>query len=148
MVRIEREREVVAGSLEPSYLNRRSAAGWKVHAIEWERQIEGEPPAVSVWAEEPPYGLRIADDCSRLVSDSAEMETLSVMMELLIKDYSVSKVADELNRRGFRTRKGQEWSPIIVFNLLPRLVEVGPRIFSNEEWADRRQHIFRLSWSE
>jgi hypothetical protein len=50
-------------------------------------------------------------------------------------------VAEELNRRGFRTRAGGDWSPVAVFNLLPRLIEVGPRIFSSEEWIVRRPKL-------
>ncbi|MFY9803789.1 MAG: hypothetical protein WAK30_11700, partial [Candidatus Acidiferrales bacterium] len=39
------------------------------------------------------------------------MEFLLSMMELIIQDISISKVAEELNRKGFRTRKGAEWGP-------------------------------------
>jgi hypothetical protein len=73
-----------------------------------------------------------------------EMEFLLSMMELIIQDISLTKVAEELNRKGFRTRKGAEVGPVAVFNMLPRLIEVTPRIFSSEEWAERRNRLVPL----
>jgi len=52
-------------------------------------------------------------------------------------------VADELNRRGLRQRDGQTWTPGALFNLLPRMIEVGPRLFVSEEWTQRRQRLPR-----
>jgi len=89
--------------------------------------------------------LRIADDCSRLEENPDEMQVLMLMMELIVQDESLYKVADELNRRGLPTREGFEWNPVSVFNLLPRLIEVGPRIFSTEEWEARRRSLFRVA---
>ena len=57
--------------------------------------------------------------------------------------YGLPQVAEELNRRGFRTRTGGKWSPVSVFQMLPRLIEIGPRLFSTEEWHQRRERIFR-----
>ncbi len=36
-------------------------------------------------------------------------------------------------------RDGRPWSRVAVFNMIPRLIEVGPRFFSSEEWEQRRQ---------
>jgi hypothetical protein len=69
------------------------------------------------------------------------MESLLFMMELIIQDISLSKVAEELNRKGFRTRSGTEWGPVAVFNMLPRLIELTPRIFSMAEWIERRKRL-------
>jgi len=44
---------------------------------------------------------------------------------------------------GYRTRAGKPWSRVAVFNMMPRLIEVGPRIFSSEEWEQRRLRIAR-----
>jgi hypothetical protein len=69
------------------------------------------------------------------------MQFLLSMMELIIQDISLSKVAEELNRKGFRTRRGAEWGPVAVFNMLPRLIELTPRIFASEEWVERRKRL-------
>jgi hypothetical protein len=31
-----------------------------------------------------------------------------------------------------------------LFNLLPRMIEVGPRLFVSEEWAERRRRLPRV----
>ena len=81
----------------------------------------------------------MAEDCSTLVEDQTEKETLLAMMELLIQDGPYSFIADELNRRGFRTRQGAKWSPVSVFEMLPRLIDAGPRILSSENWQQRKR---------
>ena len=48
-----------------------------------------------------------------------------------------------INDRGYRTRRGAEWGPASVFNLLPRMIEIGPNVFSQAEWAARRRRLFR-----
>jgi hypothetical protein len=56
----------------------------------------------------------------------------------------LSKVVSALNAAGFRTRQSQPWDAVAVFNMLPRLIEVGPRMFSSEEWEMRRQRIYKM----
>jgi hypothetical protein len=142
----ERIRESLQKPLDAAYVNQRESAGWKMVAVEWERAAEvSAPPAPPVAAqpnvEDAPFGFRVAGDCEHLEQNPAEMEFLLSMMELIIQDISLVKVAEELNRKGFRTRKGAEWGPVAVFNMLPRLIELTPRIFNNEEWLERRKHL-------
>ena len=85
--------------------------------------------------------MRVADDCCHLVEDPAELRILTLMMDLIVQDNSLSQVAGTLNAVGFRTRAGAAWDPVAVFNMLPRLIEVGPRIFSSEEWDVRRRRL-------
>jgi Recombinase len=143
MARIERIREVVTGSVDLEYMKSKTEAGWKLVALEWRREIPGEEQE-AVLVEEIPYGLRVASDCSRLEEDPDEKAVLLQMMELIVQDYSVSLVATELNKKGFRTRSGGYWTPVSVFNMLPRLIEVGPRIFSSEEWESRRERLLKM----
>jgi len=144
MAKIERIREVVTGSVDLEYMRQKTEAGWKLVALEWRREIEGEQAAEHVMVEEIPYGLRVASDCSRLEEDPAERAVLMQMMELIVKDYSVTLTAAELNKTGLRTREGGYWTPVSVFNMLPRLIEVGPKIFSSEEWEQRRERLLRM----
>lgn len=88
--------------------------------------------------EEIPYGLRVADDGLRLEEEPEETRVLVAMMELLVQDHPFSKVARELNERGLRPRDGSLWNPVTVFNMLPRLIEVGPKIFSSNDWETLR----------
>src|ERR1700761_3449392 len=143
MPRIERIRETATDphTLNLEHLRQRAEAGWKLTAIEWTREVEGEEqPLDDPFAEDVPYGLRVSPDCQRLELDPDENRVLMKMMELMVEDRPLSRVASELNERGFRTRRGHSWTPGSVFDMLPRLIEVGPRLFSTDEWETRRRH--------
>ncbi len=144
MLKLERTREVLRESLSADYLKQKEDAGWKLVALEWQREVEGEAEEPPELVEDVPYGLRVAADCSRLEENPAEKQALLLMMDLIVQDRPLSQVADGLNRAGFRTRQGTAWSPVSVFNMLPRLIEVGPRIFSSEEWMARRDRLMRV----
>ena len=135
----ERIRETVSGSLNQEDMQRRTAEGWRPVAIEWERERVAETPVTGEASGEVPFGLRVAGDCAHLEEDANEREVLVAMMELTIQDGPYSSIAEELNRRGFRTREGVRWTPVSVFQMLPRLIEVGPKIFHSDEWQKRRQ---------
>jgi hypothetical protein len=146
MAKLERIRESVEGSLDPEYLKQRETAGWRLVGVEWEREAEipsqGESeggPGSRV--EDPPYGVRVGGDGEHLEENPDEMQFLLSMMELIIQDISLTKVAEELTRKGYRTRKGAEWGPVAVFNMLPRLIELTPRIFATQEWVERRKRL-------
>jgi hypothetical protein len=144
MPRVERIREVVTGSVDLEYVRQKSEAGWKLVAMEWRREIPGDESRQAVIVEEIPYGLRVAPDCSRLEEDPDERNVLVQMMELIVQDYSITLVASELNKRGLRIRSGNPWTPVTVFNMLPRLIEVGPNIFSSDDWESRREHLLKM----
>jgi len=141
--KIERTREELKEPLSAEYMKRKAEQGWQLVAVEWAREVEGKEHEFGEVADYVPYGLRVSKDCLHLEENPEEMQALLLMMELIVQDNSLSKVADELNRRGFRTRQGWKWSQPSVFNMLARLIEVGPRIFSSEEWVERRQHLFK-----
>ncbi len=143
MARVERIREVITGSVDMDYVRNKTEAGWKLVAMEWRRELPGEEQE-AVLMEEIPYGLRVAGDCSRLEEDPQERQILVQMMELIVQDYSITLVAAELNKRGLHTRSGSLWTPVSVFNMLPRLIEVGPQIFSTDEWEERRAQLLKM----
>ena len=144
MAKVERIREVVTGSVDVDYVRQKTEAGWKLVAMEWRREIAGDDAKESVIMEEIPYGLRVAPDCSRLEEDPQERNVLVQMMELIVQDYSITLVASELNKRGLRTRNGGFWTSVSVFNMLPRLIEVGPNIFSSDDWDARRERLLKM----
>lgn len=134
----ERIRQTLSGPIRQEDVEKFQSEGWKARAIEWERELPTttpQPPEL----EDPPFGLRVADDCSTLEENPSEKEILLAMMELIIQDGPYSFIAQQLNRKGYLTRQGTKWSPVAVFEMLPRLIEAGPRIFSTEEWQRRRQ---------
>ncbi|HEY6291527.1 MAG TPA: recombinase family protein [Terriglobia bacterium] len=144
MPKQEHLREIVMGELDPERLRQRTAEGWKLVAVEWQREVEGAGEAEDRSAEEVPFGMMVAEDCFHLVENPKEREALVLMMDLIVQDHPLSHVARELNLKGFRTRKGNLWSQVSVFNMLPRLVDVGPRIFSSEDWEARRKRLLTI----
>ena len=142
---IERIRETISGALDQDEIQGRQAAGWRLVAVEWERERADAESVAPEPSADVPFGLRVSGDCAHLEENPGEREVLLAMMELTIQDGPYSSIADELNRRGFRTREGHRWTPVSVFQMLPRLIEVGPKIFHSEEWQKRRPSIRPVS---
>ncbi len=142
MAHFERIRDIVTGPMGQAVMQQRTAAGWQLVSMEWRRELPGdESPSVGAFHEEIPYGLRISDDCQRLEYDPRERMILSQMMDLVVQDFPFSSIASDLNEKGFRTRDGKLWNQVSVFQMLPRLIEVGPGLFSTEEWTARREKL-------
>ncbi|MGD1080792.1 MAG: hypothetical protein ABR881_20925 [Candidatus Sulfotelmatobacter sp.] len=142
MAHFERIRDVISGPFSPEVIRQRTAAGWQLVSLEWRRELpESEAPSEGAFSEDIPYGLRISDDCQRLEVDPTENRVLMVMMELLVQDFPYSSIVSDLNEKGFRMRNGRPWSRVALFNMTPRLIEVGPRLFSTEEWKRVRQRF-------
>ena len=143
MAKVERVRQVLSSPFGPAELTEQTRQGWKVVAVEWEREVperEPEEPPIKP-GEETPFGLQISKDTAQLEENPTEREALFLMMELTVEEGPYSRIAEELNRKGFRTRQGTRWSPVSVFQMLPRLIEVGPKIFGSEEWQRRKQRL-------
>jgi len=137
MAKIERVREVVDGRPGQEYWELKERHGWRLVGLEWEREAQAAGENDGSYAEVP-YGLQIAPDCQRLEENRSEMEVLQTMLDLIGQDEPLSRVAEALNRQGFRTRQGTKWGIESVFQMLPRLIEVGPAILSGRDWETRR----------
>jgi hypothetical protein len=147
MRRSERIRDAMPVPPNTSYFQERTQDGWKLVAIEWERVVEADA-AVENANVEVPFGMRIAGDCSHLEEDPTEKRALMLVMEHVVQESPFHRIAEELNRQGFRTRGGTQWTEVSVYNLLPRLIESGPRILSSYEWIARRREMGRINLSK
>ena len=142
MAHFERIRDVISGPFDAEVIRQRTATGWKMVSIEWRRELpESESPTQGAFHEDIPYGLRISDDCQRLEVDPVENRTLMLMMELLVQDFPYSSIVSDLHEKGLRMRDGRPWTRVAVFNMMPRLIEVGPRLFGTDEWHKIRQRF-------
>jgi DNA invertase Pin-like site-specific DNA recombinase len=65
-----------------------------------------------------PFGHRLADDGKTLLPAEDEQAALLTIRELRQQGRTLRAVADELNRRGLRTRRGTAWRFEYVRNLL------------------------------
>lgn len=151
MKKIDRIREKVTIPPTSVYLSQMQDAGWKLVALEWEREIEisrePEPPVAEGGAEEIPFGLRIAADCRHLEDDPLETQTLRFLAEMIVQDVSFRSMADALNVREYRTRDGNPWTAASVFKLTPRLIDVAPRLLSGSEWESRQKKLSQVAWN-
>jgi hypothetical protein len=145
MPKLQHLREILSGPLTGGYLESKTTEGWKAVAVIWEREVPDDAPPIADIAQPVPYGLKIAEDCVALEQDMQEREALLVMLEMIVQDKPLREIAEELNRRGFQTRLNSKWTPGSVFDMLPRLIEVGPRVFSTQEWAMRRGKLMNVS---
>ncbi|HVW86235.1 MAG TPA: recombinase family protein [Bryobacteraceae bacterium] len=137
----QRLRDTLTASPTLEYLNQMSASGWRLVALEWERESDQETQPDATQTVEVPYGMQISDDCVHLIENPAEMRVLVTAVNMIVEDYPMSRVAEELNRLGYRTRSAVKWTAAAVFDLLPRMIETGPRIFTKEEWVARRRRL-------
>ncbi len=140
MAKVERVREALSTPPAAEYWQEKAAEGWRPVAVEWEREVEG-AASDGPLKEEVPYGLQVSDDCLYLEENPAEAEAMRRMLEQIVADRPLSAAAEELNRRGFRQRSGAQWTQVAVFNMLPRLIEMAPRIYSSEEWSEKRHRL-------
>src|SRR5579864_8731193 len=101
MGRIERIRESVSAPVDAEHIREKAASGWRLVALEWQREIQGEEAEPETVIQEIPYGLRVSHDCLHLEDDPDEKSALLMMMELIIRDDPFSQVAGELNEHGF-----------------------------------------------
>src|SRR5277367_5889940 len=151
MKKHERIREKVTILPTSMYLSKMHDAGWTLVTLEWEREIETaatpEPTSEPLGTEEIPFGLRIAADCHHLEDDPLETQTLKFLGELIVQDVSFGSMADALNVRDYRTRDGRPWTAASIFRLIPRLIDVAPRILSGSEWASRKRELSKVAWN-
>src|SRR5438874_3711322 len=91
----ERIREPLTGLPTLEYLVERRSAGWKLIALEWERESgapAAEPPLQII--EEIPYGLQVSPDCSGLVESPSERQIILIALDMIVEDRPLSHVAD------------------------------------------------------
>jgi hypothetical protein len=151
MKKTEWTREILSTWPSYEYVKQKESAGWRLAAVEWQRETEAgagpDAPEGSRFGEEIPFGTRIASDCLHLEENPSEMEILNSLAEMIVQDLSYQRMADGLNRREFRTRDGKPWTPLAVFKMTPRLIEVAPRILSGVEWEARKKQLARVAWN-
>jgi hypothetical protein len=156
-----RIREVVAGQLTLDYFMQRAAAGWTLAAVEWVRTSQeteneyrdNEGMAVSdaparFQGEDVPYGFRIGENGLNLEDSPLEMAVLLLILEDIVKERRLADIALDLNAGGYITRRGGSWTPVEVFNLLPRVIDMGPRLLKTTEWHARRTHLTQFMQPE
>lgn len=140
---MQRHRDLISGEVTLDYFMRKMAEGWSVAAVEWVRDAPERPGTggsfeVAVHGEELPYGVQVASDGLHLEQNPLERTILLMILENIVREKRITEIAVDLNAAGLKTRRGRDWTPAAVFDLLPRLVELGPRLLESQEWRERR----------
>ena len=92
MAKTERVRQDVSASFGPDDLRRQSELGWKLVAVEWERELPDAAAEPSV-PDHVPFGLQVAQDPPpRLEENPTEREVLFLIMEMTIQDGPYSMI--------------------------------------------------------
>lgn len=134
----EHLRDRILGGTAEEAVKRRTEEGWRLVAIEWERDVPNGAISEDKQHEPVPFGFRIANDCRHLESDPVELEILALVTEMIVRERPLPAISEALNSKGYRTRDGRHWTPSAVFELMPRIIESGPRIFDTPNWRERR----------
>jgi hypothetical protein len=145
----KRIRDVVTGQLTLDYFMQKAAAGWTLAAVEWVREAEAAesdaaaPASVEVGftTADVPFGFRIAASGLDLEQNPLEMTVLLLILENIVKEKRLTDIAAYLNAGGYATRQGANWTPAAIFNLLPRLIEMGPSLLKSPDWQARRSQL-------
>jgi hypothetical protein len=139
-------RDRVQHPVSLDYFQERLAAGWKIETIEWGKDDGIPVPDTAATApaagdEAAPYGLEVVSESLQLKQNPQEIAVLLTILEMVVQDKGAPSIADELNQRGYRTRRGARWTAPAVFDLLPRMIEMGPQLLTSADWQARRLHL-------
>jgi hypothetical protein len=139
-------RDQVQKPVSIDYFQERLSAGWKLKAIEWEKEDDAAPAAgaaagTAAGDAAAPYGTQVEPETAHLEYNPQELSVLMAILEMIVVEKGVSHIAEELNQRGYKTRVGTQWTSPAVFNLLPRLIDLGPQLLKSPDWQSRRNHL-------
>lgn len=134
-------REIVTGEVTLEYFAKRIREGWTIVGVEWARESTAagvESEHTRVLAQEPmlPYGFRV-NETGSLQENPLEIQVLLTILDQIVREKRVQEIASELNLRGFITRRGAPWSASDVFDMLPRVIDIGPALLKSEAWQKR-----------
>lgn len=119
----------VAESLDTGSASGRLVLNIMMSVSQWEREAIGErtrdamrhKKAKSEWVGNASYGFRLAQDQKHVEPDAAEQAILRKILNARRCGKSLRVIADNLNRRGFKTRSGSPWR----FEYVARVAKAG-----------------------
>ena len=153
MRRTECLREAVSKWPNSDEIRERASSGWRLAAIEWEREVEEAhaPPAPDGLAgEEIPFGTRIAGDCVHLEHRDAQAACVGILFADAPPRFEIQFgdggwFVDQLDLAVPALQRRVDMPRFVA--LTPRLIEVAPRILSGAEWDNRKKQLSRVAWN-
>ena len=95
-----------AAELEKNLIKERCASGREARRAEGKR------------IGEIPFGMDLGPDEKTLVTNDTEQDILSVIRKHKCEGKTLQSISDELNARGYQTKKGKSWTAGTVWNLV------------------------------
>lgn len=116
----------VAESLDTGTAAGRLVLNVMASVSQWEREAIGERTRDAMAHKKAqgqrvgtvPFGYQLSPDGVTLIPNLDEQRAARILAELREAGYTLREIADELNRQGFRTRRGSEWQIRTVHHLL------------------------------
>ncbi len=116
----------VADSLDTKSASGRLVLNIMMSVSQWEREAIGERTRDALQHKKAngervgtiPFGYRLSAHGKRLEENPREQEALCKIRELRELGYSLREISEELNRRGYLTRRGSLWQHAYVASLL------------------------------
>jgi len=93
------------------------------------------------WSGEPPIGYRIHGDTQRLVTDPEHKEIPALAFKLYVEQgMGTFRVAEDLNKRGYRTKNGNRWTRENVNKMLRNPAYIGHVVYGTRRNQLKREY--------
>ena len=108
----------VAESLDTGSAAGRLVLNIMVSVSQWERESTGERTRTAMQFKKSngervgavPFGYRLASDGIHLEAESGEQAVIATIRALHQNGHTTRRIAEQLNREGYRLRRGAEWT--------------------------------------
>ncbi|WP_394190561.1 recombinase family protein [Paenisporosarcina quisquiliarum] len=88
------------------------------------------------WVGVPPYGYKKNKEALKLEPDEIEAPTARRIFMEVIEGYSITEISVGLHKDGIKTRKGKNFHPSTISNLLERRTYIGETSFKSEKFGE------------
>ncbi|OZT14413.1 hypothetical protein CHN50_02240 [Priestia aryabhattai] len=88
------------------------------------------------WVGVPPYGYKKNKETLKLEQDEIEAPIARRIFMEVIEGYSITEISLRLHRDGIKTRKGKNFHPSTVSNLLERRTYIGETTFKSDKFGE------------
>ncbi len=86
----------------------------------------------------PPYGYDVDPETKRLVINEHEAEAVRIIFKMFVRGEGYLTIADELNRLGYKTKRGTEFTKTSFFNMLRNEKYIGNYVYNRSQPKDVR----------
>ena len=86
----------------------------------------------------PPYGYDVDPETKRLVINEHEAEAVRIIFKMFVRGEGYLTIADELNRLGYKTKRGTEFTKTSFYNMLRNEKYIGNYVYNRSQPKDVR----------